>query len=157
MARWALFAAHRYVWAGAAVPRTVGPDGRPLQRGWRQRSERAAAEAQRIRAARPQSVWPKVLGWVCIGVALWGVLMPVGSMPTAVEASRHVALSTGGRPAPEPRGPAIAISSLRRLPDGEGFGWRAGEVAGPFTFVLLGEDYRRIAVVDGIEAAPWPP
>lgn len=151
MGKWALFAAHRSVQAGAAVPRTVGPDGRCLQRGWRQRSEQAVRSARRIRATRPQSIWPKVLGWVCIGVACVGTLMPVTPLP------RHVPVSAAGGPVPEPAARSLQIPALERAPDGSSFAWDAGAIEGPFSIVLLAADYTPLARADGIEASPWRP
>ena len=151
MAKWALWAAHRYVWAGAAAPRTVGPDGRLLQRPWRVRSERAAAEAHRVRAARPQSRWPRLLGWACIGVACVGALMPVGPLPP------HVPVSAASGPGPEVRGPAIAISSLTFDEQLGAFRWPELPGVGAYRLVLLGADYREITTFDGIERSPWKP
>ena len=151
MAKWALWTAHRYVTAGAAVPRTIGPDGRPLARPWRSPRADAVAAARRARAARPQPIWPKVVGWVCIGVASWAALSPVGPLP------RHVPLSAAKGPGPDALRPAIAISPVEHLPARGGFRWQAGPTQPPFTFVLLDLDYRELVRVDGIEETPWQP
>lgn len=151
MAKWGLWTAHRYMWAGASVPRTIGPDGRPLRRPWRQRSDRAVGEAERIRAMRRQPVWPRVFGWACIGIAMGVALRPMTWV------SSDVGLSAAAPPVPEPRRPAIAIPELEHLATAGAFRWQPGPSAGPFRFVLLAEDYQTLATHDGIEGLPWHP
>ena len=77
--------------------------------------------------------------------------MPVGPLPP------HVPVSAASGPGPEPPGPALAISSLEFDELLGAFRWPEAEVGGPFSLVLLGEDYRPITTVDGIERSPWKP
>ena len=151
MAKWGLWTAHRYVWAGAAVTRKVGADGRLLKRAWRTRSENAVTEANRIRARRPQGIWPRVLGWGCIGVALVTAINPMTWVQPTVEVSAYSGL------APESPGRSIAISSPQYDPSSAGFHWPAGEVSGPYRLVILAEDYLPIAEFDGIEGSTFCP
>ncbi len=151
MGKWAVWAAHRYVRAGASAPREVGVDGRPLRRPWRVRSPEAVAKARRVRAARPQAKWPKLLGWACIGVACIAAIRPVGPVPV------DVGVSASGAPAPEPAGPALQIAALQFDEQRGCFCWQELPGGGPYAFVLLGADYREIARFDGIGAAAWRP
>ncbi|MGC6487951.1 MAG: hypothetical protein ACON4Z_09925, partial [Planctomycetota bacterium] len=137
----------------ASAPRSGGADGRPLLRPGREPAERAAAEAGRVRAARRQAAWPKLLGWGCIGVACIAAVAPVTPSPW------HVEVSAERGPAHEPRRPAMAIASLGFDEQLGAFRW---DEPGPATaaarrFVLLGEDYAQLAVVDGIGPSPWRP
>ena len=151
MAKWGLWTANRYVWAGASVPRTIGPDGRPLRRPWRQRSDRAIGQAERIRAMRRQPAWPRVLGWACIGIALGVALRPMTWV------SSDVGLSAAALPVPEARGPAIAISELHHVAGAGSFHWETDRQTGSLRFVLLAEDYQTLATLDGIAGSPWYP
>jgi hypothetical protein len=151
MGKWAVWAAHRYVRAGASAPREVGADGRLLGRPWRVRSPEAVTKARRVRAARPQARWPKLLGWACIGVACVAAIQPVGPMPVDVRVSAATA------PAPEPAGRALQIQGLRFDESRGAFRWEHLQGAGPYTFVVLGADYREVARFDGIGAAEWQP
>jgi hypothetical protein len=149
MAKWGIWGAHRYVWAGAAAPRSIGPDGRPLSKPWRPRSERAQREAVSIRAARPQPRWPRILGWGCIGIALFAAIQPV-----ALE-RQHVQLSASLLPVHESYGPAIAIPSLVFEAQGSVFGFDQGPTRGPFSLVILAEDYRELGRFGGIVHSPY--
>ena len=151
MAKWGLWTAHRYIWAGAAVRRQVGADGRSLQRPWRVRSEEAIAEATRIRARRPQGVWSRVLGWGCIGIALVAALQPMSWAQPHLEVSAH------GVPAPEAPGRSIAISAPKYDPVEAGFHWSAGDQDGLVSLVVLGDEYREVARFDGIEGSAFFP
>ena len=151
MAKWGLWAAHRYVWAGASVPRAIGPDGRPLQKPWRMPSETAVAEATRIRASRAQPWWPRVVGWACIGVACFVALRPMTWVPP------HARLSAATVLGPEAPRPMIAISSPHFVPEAAAFRWAEGDVRGPFTMVVLTEELLPLARFDGIEQSPWRP
>ena len=149
MTKWALFAAHRYVWAGAAAPRAIGPNGRPLRRPWRMRSEQVVREAIRRRATRPQPLWPRVLGWTCIGVAILAALMPMGPVP------RHVQVSASSRPVPEslPSGnnlAAVAFVAAKRE-----FCWQSANCDPPLSLVLLAADYRELGRVAGAGKTAW--
>jgi hypothetical protein len=148
MAKWAVFSAHRYVVAGAAVPRVVGPDGRLLRRPWRQRSPEAVAAAREVRRARRQAVWPRVLGWACIGMAIWAALDPVGPMAS------HVAVSAATSPEPEVVRPEVVFPrGDLAAPPGE-FTWVA---EGACTLVLLDAGYHELARADGIEGGRYRP
>lgn len=115
------------------------------------RSEEAVAEATRIRAARSQAVWPRVLGWAFIGVALAVALNPM----TWVQP--HLVVSAHGGLVPEPPGRSIAISSPHYVDAAAAFRWREGDVTGPFSLVVLAEDYLPIVQFDGIERSPFRP
>ena len=151
MAKWALWTAHRYMRAGVASPRTTGPDGRSLQKPWRQRSERAVAAAGLVRAGRRQRPWPKLLGWACIALATASVFMPM------TPSSLHVGASSGRRPVPARRGPALGISGLAFDEQLGSFRWQPVEGGGVSRLVLLGDDYSPIDSVDGIEGSSWRP
>jgi hypothetical protein len=58
---------------------------------------------------------------------------------------------------PEPPGPSIAIPSLHYVDAAAAFRWRHGNVTGPFSLVVLAEDYLPIAQFDGIERSPFRP
>ena len=145
MSKWALFAAHRYVRAGAAVPREVGPDGRLLLRPWRQRSSSAVQQAERQRAARPQPLWPRLVGFACIALALFAAFDPVGPMTAHVAASASTA--TGPRLEPIVVENAMGPDDPVRLR----FRWT---LEGPVTLLLLATDYAELMrreVADGME------
>ncbi len=150
MSKWGLWAAHRYVQAGAAVPRLSGPDGKMLKNPWRIASEQACRTARLHRATRPQPIWPRPLGFLCIGLAVVYAIDPIGPIPS------HVAASSSARTGPR-------LASLRTIaPAGAGtlptaFEWRAGEAAGPFTWILVDAGYDELQRRDGIEGARWQP
>ncbi len=146
MSRWALWSAHRYVQAGAAVPRCVGVDGRLLRRPWRMRSPAAIRGAQQVRAARSQPWWPRPLGVLCLGVAFIFALDPVGPIPT------HVAASSSAR-----TGPRLASVVLAHRADEPlaRFRWQAGATQPPFAVVLFDVGYGEILRRDGIGDISW--
>lgn len=149
MAKWGLWAAHRYLYPGASEPRTVGVDGRLLQRPWRVRSERVVAEARWRRASRPQSRLPRMMGWLCIGIACVAALMPVGPLPS------HVPVSAASGPVPEPVRRAVVLPAPEVDPEQGTFCWAAAAQRGRYELVLLGEDYRELARLDATDAAPF--
>jgi len=151
MGKWGLWAAHRYVRAGAAEPRVVGADGKLLQKPWRQRSERAVARARHLRASRRQAPWPKLLGWGCIGVAGLAAFSPVTPLPS------HVPVSAEASPEPEQRSRVRSIEGLAFDQQLGAFRWQEPAGAGAYRFVLMGEDYRTVQTIDGIGAPPWRP
>lgn len=51
----------------------------------------------------------------------------------------------------------IAISSPRYAPETASFHWQAGPLDGPFSLVVLTEDYLPHARFDGIEGSSWSP
>jgi hypothetical protein len=51
----------------------------------------------------------------------------------------------------------MAISSLEFDELLGAFRWPEAGIEGPFRLVLLGEDYRPITTIDGIERSPWKP
>lgn len=150
MSKWALWAAHRYVHAGAAEPRRVGPDGRLLQRPWRMKSLEAQRTASLVRAARPQPWWPRPLGVLCLGVACMFALDPVGPVPT------NVAASSSARTGPRLASPA-AIAASGAAGNSPRLAWWPGDASPPFTVVLLDAAYGEILRRDGIEATSWEP
>jgi hypothetical protein len=146
MAKWALWAAHRYLQPGAAAPRTVGRDGRPLRRAWREVSSGAAAAAQLARAGRRQPWWPRPLGLSCIGMACVAAVVP----PVA----SHVAASASARPGGE------SFSYCRVVPGGDGAAapslrWRSASAGAPFTVVLLDAGYREVVRHACGDASAW--
>lgn len=148
MAKWGIWAAHRYVSAGAAAPREYGADGRTLQRPWRLRDAERVMLAARRRAARAQPRWPRLLGWLCIGVAVVAAAAPVGPLPS------DGGLSAAGRPGPEATASVVDFDAPQFEPATRTLRWRVPVGAsGPFTVLLLGADYRPLARRDGIAAA----
>jgi hypothetical protein len=154
MSKWALWAAHRYVRPGAAVPRHVGPDGRDLARPWRIVSPEARRAVRQLRAARPQAPWTRLIGLACLAVAGVFALDPIGPIPT------HVAASPSARPGPRlqsTRGEAPVLlapgGTLDAVP--VVFRWRADVASAPFTLVLLGEAYDEVLRREGLVGSEW--
>lgn len=149
MSRWGVWAAHRYVQAGAAVPRQHGPDGQPLRRSWRTVRPSVAASVRQIRALRPQPWWPRAFGLLCLGIACMAALDPVGALPADLQASASA----------RTRAELSIVSAI--APIGEvtmptAFRWRAGDCQGPFTLLLLDAGYDEVARVEGGDATEWP-
>lgn len=149
MSKWALFAAHRYVRAGAAVPRVVGPDGKPLLRPWRQRRPVAEQTARRIRACRPQPWWPRLAGFVCIAVALLAALNPVGPM------AAHVAASASAGPGPRLDRIVVEESLAGAVARALRLTWPAASPADPVTLVAYAADYTELARRPGVVGTDW--
>jgi len=149
MSKWALWAAHRYVRAGAAVPRLVGPDGRLLARPWRVRSEDAIAAARAVRGLRRQPWWPRLLGLFCIGLACMFAIDPVGSIPT------DVAAFSSARPAPRLASPCALPGRAANSGGPPEFRWRAGDAEPPYSVVVLDAGYAQVLRRDGIETTRW--
>jgi hypothetical protein len=150
MSKWALWAAHRYLHPGAAVPRRVGPDGRELRRPWRQVRPEVRSVVQRERAARSQPWWPRPLGVLLLGMACLYAIEPVGPVPTDVAASSSART-----------GPRLQLPTAKS-PDGNAgsaapFAWTAGDASGPFTIVVLTAGYDELFARDGIAGSPWTP
>jgi hypothetical protein len=148
MSKWALFAAHRYVRAGAAVPREIGPDGRPLARPWRRRPAAAVQMAQRIRAGRPQPRWPRLVGLVCIAVAAQAALDPVGPM------AAHVAASASAGPGPRLDPIVVEAAVSGELPDLR-FRWGSSDPARPVTLLVFATDYSPLTSRSGLVGTGW--
>ncbi|MBX3464711.1 MAG: hypothetical protein KF830_16195 [Planctomycetes bacterium] len=145
MARWALFAAHRYVQGGVGAPRQFGPDGRALQRPWRTTAPEVAARAVAARATRRQPLGPRLVGALLLGVAGWAALHPVGPVP------RHVAACAAARPgAALPRLQTVAPAGLLTAPPAE-FRWQHDGAVAPCTVVLCAADYVPLARGDATE------
>lgn len=147
MSKWAVWAAHRYLHPGAAEPRTIGVDGRPLLRPWRQRSPAAREAALRARAARPRPWWPRLLGFFLLAVAGIYALDPVGPLPKDVGPARRAGtdLRSAHLLATSPRGAVDAAAATR-------FAFAPQQASGPFTVVLLAADYGellRLPAADG--------
>lgn len=115
------------MWGGASVPLEFGSDGRPLRNPWRMTAEMTVAEADRIRASRAQPLWPRLLGWTCIGVAGFVALLPMTWV------SPRVQLSAASLPGPESPRPMIAISSLHYVSEAAAFRWVEGDILGAFS------------------------
>jgi hypothetical protein len=150
MSKWAIWTAHRYLERDSG-PRRTGRDGRPLARPWRDPAPEVRAAAASARAARAQPRWPRLVGFALVGVACMFALEPV----RPVVADRRASGASGTVPAgagfaaDAPVG-AVAAAALTE------FRWRAGDVAPPFTFVLLDGAYAELARRDGIGAARLP-
>ncbi|MFK7740859.1 MAG: hypothetical protein AB8H80_11105 [Planctomycetota bacterium] len=148
MAGWGIWAAHRYLTPDAAGPRMVGRDGRLLQRPMGERSERAVIEAQRRRSSRRQSPWPRVLGWLCIGVACMAAALPIQPVPS------HVRLSAAARPEPESIRRAIVLPAITVDVPGRSVVLPSQDL-GSIRLVVLGGDYREIARFVGMASSPF--
>lgn len=151
MSRLLWFAAHRGFAAGAGAPRTVGADGRPLLRPWRTRRPEIAQRARGVRAARPQPVWPRMLGIVLIGVAGIAALHPVGPVPT------HVAASASTRPGGDLHGLLALAPAGELAAEPVAFHWRAeGVRADEVALVLCDGSYAPRLRLDGVRGSSLP-
>lgn len=146
MSKWAVWAAHRYLHPGAAEPRTIGVDGRPLLRPWRQRSPAAREAALLVRAARPRPWWPRLLGFGLLAVAGIYALDPVGPLPADVGPARRAGtdLRSAHLLASAPRGPVDAAAATR-------FAFTPQGATGPFTVVVLAADYSELLRRPGLD------
>ncbi|MBM3974813.1 MAG: hypothetical protein FJ301_12005 [Planctomycetes bacterium] len=146
MSKWAVWAAHRYLRPGAAEPRTIGVDGRPLLRPWRQRSATACEAALRVRAARPRPWWPRLLGVALLVVAGIYALDPVGPLPVDVGPARRAGTDPRSAHllASAPRGPVDAAAAAR-------FAFAPQGATGPFTVVVLAADYSELLRRPGLD------
>jgi hypothetical protein len=152
VSKWALWAAHRYVQPGAAVPRRTGADGRALSRPWRHVSPRARERVAALRSARAQPVWPRLVGWACLGMASVIAVAPVGPVPT------HVARSASARPGSQLASPvAVSPAAVAELTAATRFRWRAGAASPPFAVVVFDERLDPLLRRDGIAATEWTP
>jgi hypothetical protein len=150
MAKWALWAAHRYLEA-RVDGRRLGPDGRPLQRPWRVPKARVAELARQRRAERVGPRWSRPLGCCLMAVAAVAALDPDHPIPL------HGAPTASAAPEPElrppqgtfPRGECEGAPTL--------FTWEPGAVAPPFRVRLFAADYTEVGVVDDIGPAAWRP
>lgn len=147
MSKWAVWAAHRYLHPGAAEPRLVGVDGRPLLRPWRQRSPTAREAALRVRAARPRPWWPRVLGFGLLAVAGIYALDPIGPLPRDVGPARRAGpdLRSAQPIAVAPRGRVDAEAAMR-------FRFQPQDATGPFTVVVLDAGYGELVRRGGLDA-----
>jgi len=146
--RWGWFSAHRYLRSGSTA-RTVGADGRPLQRPWRVWSETAEQECQRIRAGRPQPIWPRALGWTLLGVAVLAVIDANHPLPREAPASSaRPAESLVWLAAESPDGPCEGVPRE--------FRW-SGDVAPPYRLVVLDGGYAELVRIDDLGAPACPP
>tara|TARA_R110002072_G_scaffold67163_4_gene165150 strand:+ start:24851 stop:25120 length:270 start_codon:yes stop_codon:yes gene_type:complete len=51
----------------------------------------------------------------------------------------------------------IAVSPLHYVGEADSFRWVEGDIDGPFSMVVLTEDFLPVARFDGIEHSPWRP
>jgi hypothetical protein len=153
VSKWALWAAHRYVRAGAAVPRQVGVDGRTLYRPWRQVSEHTRATVSVLRAQRVQPLWPRSVGWACLGMAvLFALQQPGAPVPP------HVAGSASARPGPRLASPsALSPAGPSGLTAASRFTWRAAGAEPPFALLVFDAKLDPVLRRDGIDGTAWTP
>jgi hypothetical protein len=148
MSKWALLAAHRYLEHPAAA-RTIGANGRSLQRPWRIRSPRAVQQAAYERTQRRQPWWPRLLGAVCLCLSVHAGLHPEYSMPSPVGAS-----STDPRQRIEP------IATVTPGPIHEGvpqyLAWSDAAVPPPYRLVVCDAELAPLAVFDDLSTPSHP-
>lgn len=87
---------------------------------------------------------------VLIAVAVVAALQPVAPMPS------HVAASSSAKPSlllerPTAEFPVASVDGAPAY-----CAWRAGAAAPPFTWVLLDDEHRELARLDGLDATELP-
>lgn len=139
MAKWGLFCALRYLDKQPEV-RTCLPDGKPLRRPFGSWSERVRAEAGRLRSARRQPKWPRVLGFSLVSMALLAAVGGEYPMPQPIDPL----VSARSRPV------LVPITTGTSGPVVEGIPpiltWQ-GDLPPPYSFVLLDAEFVEIVRV----------
>ncbi len=153
MAKGGIFSALRYL-GRTPARRAAHADGRPLRRPIGSWSDEVRTVARQRRGRRRQPLWPRVLGWVLVSMALTVAVTAEYPMVRATrgpisDAGPGCLLAIGSVTAVAPEGPVDAVP--------EQFTWWTDSAAAPFTLVVYDASFREVGRQSGIRGCSVQP